>query len=171
MEVVAKSVSVLFRSGRQILIKSVFEWFHWNYLVSYETRKPIVVVCGLYVLFTKAQRVHLAPVSLAVVWINAAHADGFFDGKIEWSAWSNLSCQKSLIFPTEICSNEQLKNTEPNLDQFVMVVLSHNAPDLLVAVCPASPPTISCFIISRDCFFFLVLGYSHNLSRTNNHYN
>ncbi|KAJ3647909.1 hypothetical protein Zmor_019758 [Zophobas morio] len=57
-------------------------------------------------------------------------------------------------FRRKICSDEQFLNTEPNLDQFVMVVLSHNAPDLLVAVSPASPPTIACFIISIVWLFF-----------------
>lgn len=54
-----------------------------------------------------------------------------------------------------------IKNTEPNLDQFVMVVLSHNVPDLLVALRPASPPTIALFYYLIPCFFFI----SHNLSR------
>lgn len=36
-----------------------------------------------------------------------------------------------------------IKNTEPNLDQFVMVVLSHNATDLLVAVGQGPEPSVS----------------------------
>lgn len=44
-----------------------------------------------------------------------------------------------------------------------MVVLSHNAPDLLVAVFRASPPTIVCFIIFIYFFLFHTISAGRGL--------